>query len=260
MKYRSLLIGSTKQKHMITIDQSQAYSLNGIRKKHLRSYIQNKTAFLIFKRVFDILVSFTIIIFLLSWLIPLLGIIIKLNSRGPIFFIQRRVGRGLKSFSCIKFRTMVLNCEANKCPTTDNDCRITSIGKFLRKTSFDELPQFINVLIGDMSIVGPRPHMFYDCKRFSNYIQYYKFRSLVRPGITGLAQVKGFRGPAEDPYAIASRFSYDSMYIRQMSFALDLNIILTTAVQTFNVVLFNSRAERKRLKRLKEEEGKKIAA
>jgi len=226
----------------------------------LRSYIKNKTVFLLSKRVFDIIVSLIVTVFLLSWLIPLLGAIIKLNSRGSVFFVQRRVGRGLKSFRCIKFRTMVLNCEANKCPTTENDRRITSIGKFLRNTSIDELPQFINVLIGDMSIVGPRPHMFYDCERFSNYIQYYKFRSLVRPGITGLAQIKGFRGPAEDPYKIASRFSYDSMYIRQMSFGLDLNIILNTAAQTFNIILFKSRAERKRLKRLKEEEAKKIAA
>jgi len=158
---------------------------------------------------------------------------------------------------------MVLNCEANKCPTTENDCRITSIGKFLRTTSIDELPQFINVLLGHMSVVGPRPHMFYDCKRFSNYIQYYKFRSLVRPGITGLAQIKGFRGPAEDPYKIASRFSYDSMYIRQMSLALDLNIILNTAAQTFNILFFKRMAERKRLKRFrkfKEEKAKKIAA
>jgi putative colanic acid biosynthesis UDP-glucose lipid carrier transferase len=245
---------------MVTFDQSQPYSLKGIRKRHLRSYIKNKTVFLLSKRIFDILVSLTIIIFLLSWLIPLLGAIIKLNSRGPIFFVQRRVGRGLKSFSCLKFRTMVLNYEANKCPTTHNDYRVTSIGKFLRITSLDELPQFINVLIGDMSVVGPRPHMFYDCKRFSNHIQYYKFRSLVRPGITGLAQVKGFRGPAEDPYQITSRFSYDSIYIRQMSFALDLNIILDTAIQTFNIILFKSRAERKRLKRLKEGETKKIAA
>lgn len=242
---------------MITINQSHTYSLKGVRKKHLRSYIKNKGFFLFSKRLFDIIVSFTVIIFLLSWLIPLLGAIIKLNSGGPVFFVQRRVGRGLKSFRCIKFRTMVLNCEANQCPTTQNDHRVTSIGRFLRTTSFDELPQFINVLMGHMSIVGPRPHMFYDCERFSNYIQYYKFRSLVRPGITGLAQIKGFRGPAEDLYKIASRFSYDSMYVRQMNFRLDLNIILNTAAQTFNIIMFKSRAERKRLKK---EEAKKIAA
>jgi putative colanic acid biosysnthesis UDP-glucose lipid carrier transferase len=244
---------------MIT-NQGHTYSLRGIRKKHLRTYIKNKTVFLFSKRVFDIIASFIVIVFVLSWLIPLLGMIIKLNSRGPIFFTQRRVGRGLKSFRCIKFRTMVVNCEANKCPTTETDRRVTSVGKFLRITSFDELPQFINVFMGDMSIVGPRPHMFYDCKRFSNYIQYYKFRSLVRPGITGLAQIKGFRGPAEDPYKIASRFSYDSMYIRQMNFGLDLNIILKTAAQTFNIIFFKRIAERKRLKRLRKEEAKKIAA
>src|SRR5678816_4014456 len=98
---------------------------------------------------------------------------------------------------------MVLNLEADKCSASDNDRRVTSIGKFLRKTSLDELPQFINVLLGDMSIVGPRPHMFADCNRFSEYIQDYKIRSIVRPGITGLAQVKGFRGPAEDSYNLS---------------------------------------------------------
>ena len=248
------------RKLMITINQSHTHSFRGVRKKHLRSYIKSKSVFLLSKRVFDIITSLTVIIFLLSWLIPLLGAIIKLNSKGPVFFVQRRVGRGLKSFRCIKFRTMVLNCEANKSPTTQDDRRVTSIGRFLRTTSFDELPQFINVLIGDMSVVGPRPHMFYDCKRFSNHIQHYKFRCLVRPGITGLAQIKGFRGPAEDPYKIASRFSYDSMYIRQMSFGLDLSIILNTAAQTFNIIIFKGKAERKRLKRLKKEEAKKIAA
>jgi len=244
---------------MITINQVQPYSLKGIEKNRFRYYIKNKRFFLVVKRIFDILVSLFIIIFLLSWFVPVLGAAIKLNSRGPVFFVQRRVGRGLRSFKCIKFRTMVINYEADSCCATEGDRRITSIGKFLRKTSLDELPQFFNVLAGNMSIVGPRPHMFADCSRFSNYIQYYKFRSLVRPGITGLAQVKGFRGPAEDPYKIASRFLYDSMYVQDMGFRLDLSILINTFIQTF-IILFKNKAERKRLKRLKKEEAKRIAA
>ena len=203
-----------------------------------RTYIDSKKFFFFLKRMSDIILSTTIIVFFLSWIIPLMAIVIKLNSRGPVFFIQRRVGRGLKSFRCIKFRTMVLNLEADKCSASDNDRRVTSIGKFLRKTSLDELPQFINVLLGDMSIVGPRPHMYADCNRFSEYIQDYKFRNIVRPGITGLAQVKGFRGPAEDSYNIITRFYYDSVYIQKMTFLLDIKILLNTFFQVLSLIFF----------------------
>ena len=224
-----------------------------------RRYIDNKKSFFFLKRSSDIILSIAIIIFLLSWIIPLMAILIKLNSRGPVFFIQRRVGRGLRSFGCIKFRTMVLNCEADKRSACDNDRRITSIGKFLRKTSLDELPQFINVLLGDMSIVGPRPHMFADCNRFSEYIQDYKFRNLVRPGITGLAQVKGFRGPAEDSYNIVTRFYYDSLYIQKMNFHLDIKILLNTIFQVFTIVFFKRIIEKGKAKNINSD-ASKIAA
>jgi putative colanic acid biosynthesis UDP-glucose lipid carrier transferase len=155
---------------------------------------------------------------------------------------------------------MVMNYEADSSSATNNDRRITSVGRFLRKTSLDELPQFFNVLVGDMSIIGPRPHMFSDCNRFSNYIQYYKFRSLVRPGITGLAQVKGFRGPAHDMHQIASRFSYDSLYIQYMSVGLDVKIFLSTLIQSFNSIMFKGKPRRRRnLKKIKDDR-KKIAA
>ena len=139
------------------------------------------------------------------------------------------------------------------------DRRLTPLEMFLRKTSIDELPQFFNVFLGDMSIVGPRPHMFADCHRFSTYVQYYKFRALVRPGITGLAQVKGFRGPAEDLYHIASRFSYDSLYIKHMSFALDFRIVMSTLVQSFNTIVFKGKAGQNVFRKIKGER-KKIAA
>jgi len=138
---------------MITTSQIEVSSFVEMEETPFRSYIDNKASFFLLKRISDIILSLLVIIFFLSWIVPLMSILIKLNSRGPVFFIQRRVGRGLRSFGCIKFRTMVLNCEADKRSACDNDRRVTSIGKFLRKTSLDELPQFINVLLGDMSIV-----------------------------------------------------------------------------------------------------------
>lgn len=224
-----------------------------------RSFIDNRASFFLIKRASDILFSIIVIVFLLSWFIPLMAILIKLNSRGPVFFLQRRVGRGLKSFRCIKFRTMVLNYDADKRSASNNDMRITSIGKFLRRTSLDELPQFINVLLGDMSVVGPRPHMFADCNRFSEYIQHYKFRNMVRPGITGLAQVKGFRGPAEDSYNIVSRFYYDSLYIQKMNFNLDIKILLNTIFQVFTLVFLKISDKEVRTKSI-DSDPTKIAA
>jgi len=239
------------KKLMITINQDvESYFNTETEKRPFRNYIDNKEIFLLFKRSFDIIVSASVIMFLLSWLIPLMAIAIKLNSKGPVFFIQRRVGRGLKSFGCIKFRTMIPNNQADEYIACENDDRVTTLGKFLRKTSLDELPQFINVFIGDMSIVGPRPHMFADCNRFSEYIQDYKVRSVVRPGITGLAQVKGFRGPAEDSYTIVSRFYYDSVYIQNLSFRMDVSIVIHTVWQVLNLVFFNNVP--------KSEEAKKI--
>jgi len=243
---------------MITINQEiesynqevESYFDTETERRPFRNYIDNKEIFLFCKRSFDIVLSAVVIMFLLSWLIPLMAIAIKLNSKGPVFFIQRRVGRGLKSFGCIKFRTMIPNNQADEYIACENDERVTTLGKFLRKTSLDELPQFINVFIGDMSIVGPRPHMFADCNRFSEYIQDYKVRSVVRPGITGLAQVKGFRGPAEDSYTIVSRFYYDSVYIQNLSFRMDVSIVIHTVWQVLNLVFFNNVP--------KSEEAKKI--
>ena len=244
---------------MITTSQIEVSSFVEMEETPFRSYIDNKASFFLLKRISDIILSLLVIIFFLSWIVPLMSILIKLNSRGPVFFIQRRVGRGLRSFGCIKFRTMVLNLEADKCSSSDNDRRVTSIGRFLRKTSLDELPQFINVLLGDMSIVGPRPHMFADCNRFSEYIQDYKFRNMVKPGITGLAQVKGFRGPAEDSYNIVTRFYYDSVYIQKMNFRLDINILLNTIFQVFTIIFFKRIIKKGKAKNINSD-ASKIAA
>src|SRR5688500_2536142 len=136
----------------------------------LRSYVDEKQAFFVFKRIFDIVFSLTVVIGVLSWLFPLVALMIIIDSRGPVLFVQRRVGKGGRVFKCFKFRTMVLNNEANVKQAQRNDYRITAIGQFLRKSNLDEFPQFLNVLIGDMSIVGPRPHMLADCHTFSKVV------------------------------------------------------------------------------------------
>ena len=200
----------------------------------LRQYVDQRITFFTFKRAIDILISSLIVVFILSWLIPLCALAIRIDSRGPIFFIQRRVGRGGRSFKCVKLRTMIVNREANRQQARDNDSRITRIGSFLRKSNLDEFPQFLNVLTGDMSIVGPRPHMHVDCNTFSSVIPGYKFRNIVKPGITGLAQVKGFRGPTKDFKSIFHRYQFDAFYIRNANLWLDMRIIRQTSVQTFN--------------------------
>ena len=202
-----------------------------------RQYIDQRKTFFLFKRIIDVLISSIIAVFILSWMIPLCALLIKMDSKGPVFFIQRRVGRGGRSFKCLKFRTMILNHEANRKQAQENDSRITRIGSFLRISNLDEFPQFLNVLFGDMSIVGPRPHMHVDCNKFSSVVPEYKFRNMVRPGITGLAQVKGYRGPTKDFESIFHRYQFDAFYIRNANIWLDLRIVRQTAFQTLNSLM-----------------------
>ncbi|ASK31024.1 glycosyl transferase [Chryseobacterium sp. T16E-39] len=181
------------------------------------------------KRLFDIIFSVLIIVFICSWLFPLIAIFIKLSSKGPVFFIQKRYGFHEEVFGCLKFRTMVVNAESTTKTTSDNDSRITGIGKFLRKTSLDEMPQFINVLRGEMSVVGPRPHMLVVDNYYKPKIGRYSLRSMVNPGITGLAQANGLRGDSGDvEIEMKKRVLADTFYVRNWSFALDLVIILKT--------------------------------
>jgi putative colanic acid biosynthesis UDP-glucose lipid carrier transferase len=194
----------------------------------LRVCIEGKKNYFFCKRVFDVVVSSFALVFVLSWLMPLLAVLIKLDSRGPVFFVQRRTGKGGKVFLCYKLRTMVLNQDADLRPALENDARITRVGRFLRKYNLDELPQFLNSLGGSMSIVGPRPHMLIDCNRFASVVPEYKFRNFVKPGITGLAQVKGFHGPAMDARTISMRYGWDAFYIRNADFWLDIRIIRRT--------------------------------
>ena len=182
------------------------------------------------KRVFDIIFSLFVIIFILSWLTPLVAILIKLESKGPVFFKQARNGFNYKEFYCYKFRSMTPNSEANFYQATRGDQRITNIGKFIRKTSIDELPQFFNVLFGDMSVVGPRPHMVSHTDMYAKRIDKFMVRHFVKPGITGLAQISGYRGEVETDKDIIGRVKFDIFYIENWSLLLDLKIIFKTAI------------------------------
>ena len=180
------------------------------------------------KRSFDIVFSFLVITFLLSWLTPLLGLIIKLSSKGPVFFIQKREGLRGKIFECIKFRTMILNKESDITMADNNDKRLTKFGKFLRLSTLDELPQFINVFFGDMSIVGPRPHPINLNKEYRNKILKFNKRHRHKPGITGLSQISGYSGYISSLNDMNKRVKTDVFYFKNWSFLLDLKIIFKT--------------------------------
>jgi putative colanic acid biosynthesis UDP-glucose lipid carrier transferase len=181
------------------------------------------------KRIFDIIFSLIIIVFILSWFVPLLSLLIKLESKGPVFFKQGRPGLDEKEFFCYKFRSMKLN-ETTEKEASKNDPRVTKIGRIIRKTSMDELPQFINVFLGDMSVVGPRPHLWSQNKSYGKKINKYMVRHYIKPGITGLAQVKGFRGEIESDEDMRCRIKLDVFYIDNWSLILDIKIIVQTVL------------------------------
>ena len=181
-----------------------------------------------FKRFFDIIFSLFVIIFILSWLFPILAVLIKLSSKGPIFFIQKRTGFNNSVFDCYKFRTMYINDKADVLQATANDDRVTKIGQFLRKTNIDEFPQFINVLLGQMSVVGPRPHMLKHTEEYSTLITGYLTRHFVKPGITGWAQVNGLHGETDALWKMEKRVEYDIHYMNNWTFWLDIKIVPMT--------------------------------
>lgn len=183
-----------------------------------------------FKRAFDLIFSSLFITFIASWLFPIIAIIIKLDSKGPTFFRQLRSGKGNQPFNCLKFRSMKVNVEANEKQATKDDPRITALGAFLRKSSIDELPQFINVLLGDMSVVGPRPHMLKHTEEYGKLIEKFMGRHYVKPGITGLAQCMGYRGETKTLADMENRVRLDRYYIENWSFWLDIKIIFLTVV------------------------------
>ena len=185
------------------------------------------------KRVFDVLFSVLVIVFVLTWLYPIIAILIKLTSSGPVLFKQARSGVGNMEFMCYKFRSMTQTDEADIKQAFKGDNRITKIGTFLRKSSLDEFPQFINVLMGDMSVVGPRPHMLKNTEESYTLINKYMVRQLVKPGITGAAQIKGYRGETKELKDMEGRVRLDVWYIENWSLSLDINIIFNTIWDIF---------------------------
>jgi putative colanic acid biosysnthesis UDP-glucose lipid carrier transferase len=185
------------------------------------------------KRFYDLIISSLVTVLILSWLVPIVALLIWLDSRGPVFFVQERSGKNGKPFNCIKFRSMKVNRDANEKQATKHDSRITALGRFLRKSNLDEMPQFFNVLMSDMSIVGPRPHMIKHTDDYSKMLNRYMVRHFLKPGITGWAQIHGFRGEIKHMDDINNRVEYDLWYLENWSLWLDTRVIVMTA---FNMV------------------------
>jgi putative colanic acid biosysnthesis UDP-glucose lipid carrier transferase len=185
------------------------------------------------KRALDLVVSFLVIVFILSWLIPLLGLLIFLESGTPVFFSQLRTGKNKKPFYCLKFRSMKYNKDADLKQASQNDSRVTTIGKFIRKTSLDEFPQFINVFKGEMSLVGPRPHMLKHTSDYSEVVDDYMIRQFIKPGISGWAQIHGYRGEITNPEQIQMRVNKDLWYLENWTLWLDIQILFLTIYHIF---------------------------
>lgn len=186
---------------------------------------------MMFKRMFDVVFSLVVMVFVMSWLLPIIAILIKLESKGPVFFKQPRSGKNNKAFYCLKFRSMYVNGNANVAQAVKNDSRVTKIGAFIRKTSIDELPQFFNVLAGDMSVVGPRPHMLRHTREYSAIIDEFMVRHFLLPGITGWAQVNGLRGETSEEGSMEARVKADIWYMENWSMFLDFKIVFLTVWQ-----------------------------
>jgi putative colanic acid biosynthesis UDP-glucose lipid carrier transferase len=212
----------------VQVDYLYELPILSVRKEPLQEVINQFN-----KRVFDVVVSLGVAVFILSWLVPLLGLLIRLESPGPIFFRQLRSGLNNQPFYCLKFRSMAVNQDANSKQATRNDARVTKIGRFLRKTSLDEFPQFLNVLLGQMSIIGPRPHMLKHTLEFASLENQYMIRQFLKPGITGWAQVNGYRGEISQLKHIQKRVEYDLWYLENWSLSLDLRIMFLTVYNVF---------------------------
>jgi putative colanic acid biosysnthesis UDP-glucose lipid carrier transferase len=182
---------------------------------------------LVCKRGMDLALSTLLILGVLSWALPILALLIRVNSRGPLFFLQQRRGKA-GTFTCIKLRTMVVNTEADTRIATMGDERITRVGRWLRRTHLDEIPQLFNVWKGDMSLVGPRPYMVHEDQFYGQTLPTYGIRNHMKPGMTGLAQSRGYFGATGDLVALEKRLSLDIHYIRNWSLIMDLRILIST--------------------------------
>ncbi len=185
------------------------------------------------KRVFDLLFSLAVVLFF-SWLYLILAGLIRWESKGNVIFKQKRTGKNNNEFWCYKFRTMVVNDDSHHRQASRGDDRITKVGRFLRRSSLDELPQFLNVILGNMSVVGPRPHMIKHTEKYRNIIEGYMKRHDMLPGITGWAQIKGFRGETTENESMQKRVDHDMWYIKNWSVLLDLKIVFLTVLHIFS--------------------------
>ena len=210
----------------VSIDFYESVPVLSVRKEPLQNFGNR-----ILKRMFDVVFSLLALIFVMPFAVIIIAPLIKLSSKGPIFFKQLRSGKNNKTFYCYKFRTMQVNDKADIEQASVGDVRITRIGSFLRKTSLDELPQFFNALIGNMSVVGPRPHMLKHTEEYSKYINQFMVRQFLKPGVTGWAQVNGYRGETKEAALMQKRVQYDVWYLENWSLLLDMKIILLTAWQ-----------------------------
>jgi putative colanic acid biosysnthesis UDP-glucose lipid carrier transferase len=188
-----------------------------------------------YKRTFDLLLSSILILLIFPWFLPFAALFIKMESKGPVFFRQKRYKRGEEVFTCFKLRTMCVNEEADRVAARKDDIRITRLGRLLRRTHLDEFPQLFNVFLGDMSLIGPRPHMVSENLTFGPIINHYSIRHQVKPGMTGLAQVLGFTGHVTDIKVMEKRVEQDIFYIKKWSPLLDLKIIGLTVLKLLHI-------------------------
>ncbi|MCF8448689.1 MAG: sugar transferase [Taibaiella sp.] len=235
MKQEATLDLTLQKEQNTSIPQTDMASIRYMFQEMNQQYLEHQPAayYMAIKRIMDVSLSALFIITVMSWLTPILAIIIKLTSKGPVFFVQKRTGYMGVEFNCFKFRTMFVNDEADTRQVSINDNRITTIGKFLRVTHLDETPQFFNVLLGDMSVVGPRPHMVYHTRYYSECIPYYNLRLEVQPGMTGMAQIKDYIGEISVERELRKRIQWDIYYMKNRSVWLDINILLNTFVCVF---------------------------
>tara|TARA_B100000809_G_scaffold225176_1_gene235948 strand:- start:2971 stop:4362 length:1392 start_codon:yes stop_codon:yes gene_type:complete len=212
-----------------TIDYTENIPILQMRREPLQS-LTNR----IFKRAFDFVASLFSIVFIFSWLFPIIALIIKFTSKGPVFFVQERTGKDGASFKCFKFRSMVVNEKSDELQATKNDARVTPFGTFIRRTSIDELPQIVNVLFNQMSLVGPRPHMLKHTDEYRLLVDKFMVRHFAKPGVTGWAQTNGFRGETKTVKDMENRAEADIWYIENWSFLLDLKIVFNTMIDMFH--------------------------
>jgi putative colanic acid biosynthesis UDP-glucose lipid carrier transferase len=184
------------------------------------------------KRIFDLIFSMLVIVFVLSWLYPILAYLIKKQSPGPVLFKQLRTGKKNEAFWCYKFRSMQSTGFDASQQAQKGDARVTPIGQFIRRTSLDEMPQFFNVLLGSMSVVGPRPHMLQHTKDYNDQINNFMVRHFIKPGITGLAQISGLRGETKKVSDMKRRVNADIDYLQHWSLAKDVKICFLTVIVT----------------------------